>query len=203
MKKLTILLIILLLTTGCSSLFAFTPERAAMQRVMQNPDPNFRVDPASVRVLQTQPVGEAVIALVSFTGQRSGTKETCSYVYVLERGRLGWRSPGGGGGCQSGQGAQNPIEIGSGWNGTGGPDPQAGYSHTAGLVNQEDVTSVEVAWDDGEIQTVDVFNSSYLAGRTGQNTPTRVRALNAQGEEVHAWSPPQPPPGKVEPTAVP
>lgn len=70
------------------------------------------------------------------------------------------------------------------------------YTEVDGFVYQPEIVSLEVSWEDGETQTVDVVNGAYLALRSGIQEVTQIRALDAAGEVVYAYKSPAPAPGK-------
>ncbi len=193
-RRISLILSIPLITlflAGCISgpNMAFTPEQVAIRGVIDQHGSGAVVDQSSVQIRQSLPMDRNTFVVVSFTQMEGDRKDKCLFVYHLIRNIIGaWQPRSGGGGC-SGTfigGPEQPgqsVEIGGGQSGSTGPgDP--GYSHTAGLVNQKDITKVRVTWNDGSQQEVDVINSSYIAVRTGSLINQKVEGLNADGEVV-------------------
>jgi hypothetical protein len=188
-------LVALLFLGGCS--LTFSPEQAAIQTVLESqirPQPN----PSTVRVLQSQPWEDGVVVLLTYQAvDQSGGVFECLSMYQTQRSILGWMGGSGGGGCGPAGGDDQPLGIGAGQQrGSQG----IGLSHVRGLVYNEDISMVDVVWDDGESQRVEVVNNSYLALRAGAHTWAELQALNANGEVVYTRQNGPPAPGKESST---
>lgn len=178
-----------LLLAACTSVTpAFTPEQAVAQVVLHSPRQDVVVDVASVKALQRLDVAGKTFVVVANNQQAGDHLETCLGLYEARRSPLiGWVSGSGGGGC-SGQIAGNPeppqpMEVGGGSQSSGDPS-EPDICTTYGKVNQPDIVTVRVTWNDGQVQEVPVVNGSYAAIRVGQFSMTHVDGLNEKGEPV-------------------
>jgi hypothetical protein len=180
----------LVVLTGCG----FSPEQAALRALMEG-SPTTQINPATIQALQSQSWGETVNVLVAFQAiEENGQVFQCLFLYEAHKSRqLGWGVSHSGGGCGPLGGSGEPIGIGGGQHsGTGRP----AISHATGLVFQPDIASIEIVWDDGERQRVEVVNNSYLALRTGRHEYAQIQALNGKDEVIYTYENPPPAPGK-------
>jgi hypothetical protein len=189
------LVLALLFLSGCS--LTFSPEQAAIRTVLESqirPQP----DPATVRVLQSQPWGDSVVVLLTYQAvDQGGGVVECLSMYEIQRNTLGWMGGSGGGGCSPAGGDGQVIGIGAGQHrGSQG----IGLSHVTGFVYDEDISTVDVLWDDGEREQVEVVNGSYLALRSRAHTWAELQALNADGQVVYTHQNGPPAPGKESST---
>jgi len=195
-RHLTIFLCSLLLLSACSQMLNFTPERAAIQEVLRSSEANLPVDPDSVQVLQTLAQGENTLVLVAFQRERAtALPDECLFMYEMHRSVLGWVAGSGGGGCGPIGGGGQPLDVGSGAH----RSDELASSHVTGLVRDPLIASVEVTWDDGEVQQVPVVNGSYLAWREGVSSPVQVSGLDAQDQVIYTSDSPILAPGKETP----
>lgn len=180
---------LLLLAAGCAEM-AYSPESAAQQAVRSGRImPDLKVDPNSIQVLQSQPLGKSTLVLVSYQGMqaRNGPMD-CLYTFEAQKGALGWTSGGGGGGCSNAKPDPTAMPISVGGNsGSGTGDP--GYSSVSGLVYRPDIQSVQVTWEDGMSQLAAVSNHSYLAVRGGVFKMKKVEAIDANRVTVYTNEP--------------
>lgn len=197
MNKLSFWLVIAILVLGLSACnVSFSPERAAVQEVLDmNGTPgNMQVDPATIQVLQKQSLQDDEMVLVAFQAiQDNGQLSECLFMHQVHRGLLGWVIASGGGGCGPAGGSGEPLEISAGR--YAGPYRQSS-SHVAGKVYEEGIVAVEVTWDDGERQRVQVVNASYLAVREDLHAHAQLQALNANDQVVYTFQNLPPAPGK-------
>jgi hypothetical protein len=183
-------LLVTVLLTAC----AFSPEQAAIRALLEAPR-TMQVKPATIRVLQTQSLGDEVNILILFNAtQENGQVSQCLFLYEAYESRpVGWVIDGSGGGCGPVGGSGESIGIGAGQHsGSGRP----ALSHVKGLVHQASIQAVEVIWDDGEHQHVEVVNDSYLAVRGGLHEYVQLQALNEKGEVICTHDNPPPAPDK-------
>jgi hypothetical protein len=61
------------------------------------------------------------------------------------------------------------------------------------------IASVEVTWEDGEVQQVPVVNNSYLAWREGVSDPVQILGLDAGDQVIYTSDAPVLAPGKEAP----
>lgn len=190
---------LVLFLSGCSPLFAFTPEQVATEQALNFGSMGGSVDPNSVRVTQTLPLADRVIVQVAFRAtDEQGRLNECLFVYETIKSALGWRTGSGGGSCSgvNNQPEPNPIGVGTGH--SGGVDFE--YTHVDGEVYQPDIVVVEVEWEDGTTQKVEVINSTYLVARVGDHNPVEIRGLSDDNVVLFTFQPPNDrmPPGKME-----
>lgn len=189
-------LVIMLLIAGCDTMLNFTPERAAVQEALRFGDPNLPVDPDSVQVLQTLAQGEMTIVLVAFQrGRGMAFPDECLAIHEVRRTALGWATGSGGTGCGPIGGNGESLGLGSGAHRSN----ESTSSHTFGLVRDPLIATVEVAWDDGQVQRVPVVNGSYLAWRDGLSSPSQVTGLDASAQVIYTSESPVFPPAKEMP----
>ena len=197
MNKLSFWLVTVILVLGLSACnLSFSPEGAAVQTVLDvnRTSSHMQVDPATIRVLQKQSLQDDEMVLVAFQAiQDNGQLSECLSMYQLHRGLLGWTAGSGGGGCEPAGGGGEPLRIGAGRNSN--PD-RTSSTHVAGRVYEDGIVAVEVTWDDGQRQRVQVVNGSYLAVREGLHDYAQLQALNAKDEVVYTHENPPPAPGK-------
>jgi hypothetical protein len=187
-----------LLLAGCQSLMAFTPEQAAMQNALDyDLGSDYTLDPNSIRVLQSQRLQDSTLVLVSFQENRQGSRMQCLFHFETHRVPIGtWVSGSGGGGCSSADQGRTPLEVGMGKSMNSQPG-RLNYIEVDGFVNQEDIQTVKVTWQDGETQQVEVVNGTYLAARAGSQEIEKIEGLDASGQVVYTHTPPVPAPGKL------
>jgi hypothetical protein len=185
----------LLFLSGCS--LTFSPEQAAIQTVLESqvrPQPN----PSTIRVLQSRPWRDGAVVLLTYQAvDQDGGISECLSMYETQRSMLGWIGGSGGGSCSPAGGDGQALGIGAGQH-SGGDG--IGLSHVTGLVHNEDISMVDVVWDDGERQQVEVVNGSYLALRAGAHMWAELQALNADGEVIYTHRNAPPAPGKESST---
>lgn len=184
----------MLLLAACGPAFAFTPERAVIQDLMTSNAG--QIIPDSIRVLQVQPWQDGRLVLAAYQIQDVNQVQDCvSITQVIQRG-TGWDSTGGGAGCWPAGANDMPVDVGGG--GLSGSDRQP-LKYYYGLVYDPNISTVEVSWDDGEVQSVPVVNSSYLLARNGNPEALQVRALNAAQEVIFSFDMVEPDASKQEP----
>lgn len=178
-----------LFASGCSSLLAFSPEQVAANQALSFGSMGTTVDPNSVRITQTRPLGDRMIVQVAFLAtDNQGRLNECLFVYETVKGTLGWRAGSGGGGCGGVNNSPetNPLGVGTGH--SGGRDFE--YSHVDGQVYRPDIVFVEVDWEDGTTDRVEVVNSTYLIPRLGNHSPKEIRGLSEEEEVLYTFQPP-------------
>lgn len=198
-KKLLLTFFSLALLAGCQ-MFAFSPEQAAMQAVLNNQGHNTSIDSNSLQVLQTQELGEMTLVHMRYKGMDARMGETfCDAMYAVKKSKLGgWSPTSGGGGCSNQRPDdpnQPPVSMGGNRSSGNGPN-EPGHTVLSGLVNQEDIKSIQITWIDGTVQQTDVVNGSYLAGRIGQFAWSKIEGLDADDQVVYTAESPEPAEGK-------
>lgn len=193
------LLLLSSLLTACSA-FSFSPETAALSAVKESYDhQDALLDANSLMVLQSHRADDYAVVLLSYKSTHAGSGiNDCMSMYHVEKSRLGgWFAGSGGGSCSSGRTAEDipPVDVGGNRMGSSGPD-DPGFSAVYGAVNQEDIASVQILWNDDQQQEVPVVNASYLAFRDGEFDYQTVKALDSDGQVVYEYSP-QIAPGKL------
>ncbi len=183
------------------------PEAAAVQTVIQSNGTvaNFQLEANSVTVRQTIPVDDHFVVVVSFRGlmpmnDPGGGPQRCLFSYQVLRARLGgWVTGNGGGSCTSVSLENgNPAPVTMGGSTSSGSDlGNVFYSSVEGEVNQNDIVTIQVSWNDGKVDTVPVVNGTYFTIRRGQFQMAKVDGLNEAGEVLYT-SQPQAAPGKEQ-----
>lgn len=192
----TLLITLLLLTlTGCQALMSLTPEQVAIQAVMEQNRPDVQVDQQTIQVLQSQAWGEGRLVLVAYQQvERNRPRTQCLQMNEIDRPRGRWAAGNSSAGCTPIGGSPDPLDVGSG---TSSGSDRPGLSYVSGNVNDPAIVAVEVVWADGEVQQVDVINSSYLAAREGVLSPVEVRGLDTDGNVIYSSQTGVPAPGKT------
>ncbi len=191
------ILLITLFLAGCSisgPIMTVTPEQAAIRAAVERPGNHAVVNQGSVQVRQSVQFDRYTFVVLSFNQIEDNRKDTCTFVTQTFRNALGrWQPSSSGGGCSGmpiGQPEppKMPVEAGGGQSGSAGQG-EPDYSHTAGLVNRNDIAKVRVTWNDGSQQEADVVNGSYIVVRTGRFNNQKIEGLNADGEVVYSNDP--------------
>ena len=151
------LLLLMIVVSACSG-FAFSPERAATQELIEY---NAAIAD-SIRIHQSQPWQGKVVVLASYLSNEGGEMASCEAVFQMERTAGSWHVGGSGIGCSVPPNTE-PVSFGSGTQGVA-PDDLS-YAH--GLVTLNAAEVVEVTWQDGAVQKAQVVNGSFLALREG------------------------------------
>jgi hypothetical protein len=183
--------------SSCQTLFNFSPDRAAVQEVITNPPASLEVHRETIRVLQLQESEQGIMVLTTYlaTGE-SGQISECLSLYKTAKDSQGWTALGQGSSCwPAALMDQDLISVSIGQNAT----DESSLSDVTGLVYDPQIKSIEVFWDDGTIQAVEVIKSSYLAVRSGQYSVQFIHAFNETGELVYSYQKPTPAPGKENP----
>ena len=171
---------------------AFTPEAGAAQAVVDQILPDFQVDPQSIEVTQSGPIGENVAVQVRFQGIRAAQgREECLGVYEMHKTMFGgWTSGSGGTGCASSRPPvdEMPFRAGQSTFSDGNPQNSASYAIAHGEIYNEDITHMLVTWNDGNTQQVEVVNRTFMAIRPGSIQAVNFDALDKNGEIVHSTS---------------
>ncbi|MEJ2600944.1 MAG: hypothetical protein P8Z00_21610 [Anaerolineales bacterium] len=188
----TIALLVLFTAAGCRGLLSFSPERAVVQTVLSSNTFGMQAQPDTVQVLQSKTLEGNQFVQVAFQAvDERGLQQECLFVYETRRTPVGFVTGSGGGGCgPTNQPDEAPIGISVGSSGGAG----VVYTEADGFVYQPEIASLEVIWEDGEKQAVEVVNGAYLALRSGRQALDQIKALDAAGEVVytHESGPPIP-----------
>jgi len=170
------ILLFLLLLVACTG-FAFTPESAATQELIEY---NAAIAD-SIRVHQTQPWEGKMVVLASYLSNERDEAMSCEAVLVMTHEKIGWRMAGSGIGCTNPPSTE-AVTYGSGSQGM----PPDAFSYAHGLVELNAAEWVEITWGDSIPQRVSVVNGSYLALRDGSvQMIARVEVLDAAEEVIH------------------
>jgi hypothetical protein len=156
---------------ACGSLLTFTPEEAAVRDITERGSSRLGVDPTTVRVLQVQPWQESTAVLLFYTVNLEVEEEDdCLRLTTVQRVGLDWRTQRVATACmEADTWALRPLEV------------VTDSNHVMGLVTAEGAVQVEVEWDDGETQQVEIINGSFLALTEGSRKACRVQVLDADG----------------------
>ena len=189
-----IALMVFLTAAGCSGLLNFSPERAAVQEILSGNSFGMQAQPDTVQVLQSKALEGTKFVQVAFQAvDDQGRQQECLFVYETRKTPVGFVAGSGGGGCGIGKPpGGEPISVGVGSSGGAG----VVYTEADGFVYQPEIASLEVTWEDGETQMIEVVNGAYLALRSGRQELAQIKALDADGEVVYTYESPAPAPGK-------
>ncbi len=192
-----LLFALLAASAGCSGGLAFTPDQAAVESAMRSAaTTDLTPDPDSMAVLQTQKLGDSTLVLLRFTAlHSSGQVSECLHLYEVYRRGLGFIPGSGGGGCGPAGGEGEAFGVGMGHHSNSAPG-RLTFSDVNGLLYDPDLVSIEILWDDGEVQQALVSNGSYLAVRQGTHQVETITGRDAGGEVLSTWEHPQSIPGK-------
>jgi hypothetical protein len=184
----------LLMTAGCRGLLNFSPERAAVQEILSGNSFGMQAQPDTVQVLQSKVLEGTKFVQVAFQAvDEQGRQQQCLFLYETRKTPVGFVTGSGGGGCGIGKPpGDGPISVGVGSSGGAG----VVYTEADGFVYQPEIVSLEVIWEDGQTQTIEVVNGAYLALRSGRQELAQIKALNADGDVVYTYESPTPAPGK-------
>jgi hypothetical protein len=184
----TIAILAFFLAAGCRGALNFSPERAVVQEILSGDSFGIQAVPDSVRVLQTNELEGTTFVQVAFQAiDEQNRRQNCLFVYETRRFATGFASGGGGGGCSFGEPPDNAlIGVSLGSSSGAGVD----YTEVDGFAYRPEIVSVEVIWEDGETQRVDVVNGAYLALRSGIQEVTQILALDAAGDAVYTYEAP-------------
>lgn len=163
-----------------------TPEEAAVRHVRRMETANFTIASNSVEAIQAIALQNQVLVLVQYSGTRPGSVvDICETVLETRRTRLnGWKVIHGAGLCHEGNPVNSSRVTSGGSRGQHTPqDP--GYSTAYGQVRDPQIIKVEVTWEDGHLQPVDVQESTYFAVREGGFSIKKIDAYNDQLEIVY------------------
>jgi hypothetical protein len=187
---------IYLILVGCAPFFPISPqsghaspEMAAVQAVLTGHD-GTKVIADSMQVLQSFDLDGNISVLMKFQMVNDGLLMDCDYVYETQRRIFGWVSSSGGGGCSSGPAGEQQISLGGGTSISG----NRSTSRAHGIVYDENITSIEVVWDDHLVQWADVNNSSFLLVRNGKSHWLQVVGYDYAETAVYRWNQPDPAP---------
>jgi hypothetical protein len=179
-----LLLLLSLLLTACGSSGGLTPEIAVLRKLTVARG----IDPFSIRILQSQAYQKHVLILISYTGTSlKGKRMGCGSFYDTYRDdKSTWMVGSQGMSCES----IGPFGV---WSiGTGGgvshlaePGGGALYSYIYGQMDNEDIVTVTITWEDGQTQTTPVRQGTYLVIRDGQHSYLNVEGKDASGSTVY------------------
>ena len=181
-------LLMILTFPGCIPI-AFSPEAAATREALRQKFPDSVIDPGSLQLLQKLEMNDSNFILISFEQNRAKSgRESCLFLYNVQKTRLGGFMPASsGGGCSNERldPAVSPMTSGANSSsGNGNSDP--GYSAANGQVFRDDIEIVQVTWSDDTTQQVDVINKSYIAARTGLFEMKKVEGLSADKKVLYS-----------------
>jgi hypothetical protein len=176
MKLTRFLPLLVLFLVSCGN-FALTPEQAVQQDLLQN----FQAQAGTIRIHQNQPWRDSQIVLASFMSFADNQQSNCEAVFEMVSTGIGWQLSGSGIGCASPP-SNEAVRSGSGTQGVK-PD-QLSYAY--GIVNIAEAQWVEITWQDGSVNRVQVLNGSYLVLRDGSFPMiARVEVLDSSEEIIH------------------
>ena len=183
--------------SSCQTLFNFSPDRAAVEELITNSPVSLEIHPETIRVLQLLESEQGIMVLTTYLAtSESDQMNECLSLYKTAKVSQGWSAYAQGSNCwPAALIDQESIRVSMGQNSTG----VSSWSDVSGLVYDPLIKSIEVIWDDGTIQDLDIVKGSYLAVRSGQYSVQFVHALNEAGELVYSYQKTNPAPGKENP----
>jgi hypothetical protein len=163
-----------------------TPEEAAIRHVREMETANFTIVSNSVEAIQAVALKDQVLVLVQYSGTRfAGDVDICETVLETKKTPLNsWKVNSGAGICHEVY-PVNSIPVTTGSSRGQATLQSPGYSTTYGLVRDPQITKVVVTWEDGNIQQVEVRESTFFAVREGGFDWKKVVAFNNQNEIVY------------------
>lgn len=184
----TITAIVLLAVLSACIPTAFSPEAGAAQAVADSKMDNFQVDPQTIQVAQSLPIDDEYVVLVRFQGNRAGSgREECLGVYRMSKGFMGnWNNFSSGSGCSNSRPPveEMPFSSGLNWFSTGDQPNNQGYAVANGEVFDDSIVKILLTWNDGNTQSVDVVEQTYMAVRTGKFNLVKFEGLDDTGNVV-------------------
>ena len=186
-----------LILSACQALFSFSPDRAAVQEIVLNSPSMNEIHRDTIRVLQMQEFDPGIMVLATYlaTAEEDQMSE-CLALFQTEKTTEGWDAHSQGAACWPAALVDtDPIQVIYGQTNIDGQSS----SNISGLVYKPEINTIEIVWEDGENQKVEVIKGSYLALRLGQQEFQVINALNESGELVYSYEKPTPAPGKETP----
>jgi hypothetical protein len=186
-----------LFLTACREILNFSPDRAAVQEIVLNSPPMIEVHRDTIRILQMQEFNPGFMVLATYLATAEADQlSECLALYHAEKGVEGWNARSQGSGCWPAElMEEDPIQVLRGHSRSG----IQSSSDVSGLVYDPEIKSIELTWDDGEKQVLDVVKGSFLSVRSGLHELQTINALNQSGERVFSQDIPTPAPGKETP----
>jgi hypothetical protein len=185
------------LLSSCQALLNFSPDRAAVQEIIMNSPQSLEVHRETIRVLQLQESEQGILVLTTYLATHENDQiSECLALYRTAKTSDGWTAFGQGSSCwPAALVDEDSISISMGQQTT----DESTSSNVAGLVYDPQIKLIEVVWDDGITQAVEVVKSSYLAVRSGQYSVQFISAFDETGEVVYSYQQPTSAPGKESP----
>jgi hypothetical protein len=185
------------LLSSCQALLNFSPDRATVQEIIINSPQSLEVHRETIRVLQLQESEQGILVLTTYLATHENDQiSECLALYRTAKTSDGWTAFDQGSSCwPAALVDQDSISISMGQQTTN----ENTSSNVAGLVYDPQIMSIEVIWDDGTTQAIDIVKRSYLAVRSGQYTVQFIHAFDETGEMVYSYQKPTPAPAKESP----
>lgn len=186
-----------LFLTACQALFSFSPDRAAVQEIILNSPSMIEVHRDTIRVLQMQEYDPGMMVLVTYLVTADSQISECLALFHAEKAVEGWNARSHGSGCWPAELADEeaPLQVIRGQSRSGNQSS----SDASGLVYDHEIETIQLTWNDGENQVLEVIKGSFLSVRTGLYDLQTLNALDASGELVYSHEIPSPAHGKETP----
>lgn len=187
-----------LFLTSCQAFFNFSPDRAAVQEIVMNSPSMVEVHRDTIRVLQMKEFDPGFIVLATYLATAEGGQMSeCLAMFYAEKAVEGWDAHSRGSSCWPAELVQEepPIQVIRGQSRSG----DQSSSDASGLIYDPEIKTLQLTWDDGESQTLEVIKGSFLSVRAGLHELQTVNALNESGQIVYTHNIPIPAPGKETP----
>jgi hypothetical protein len=184
-----------LFLTACQSLLNFSPDRAAVQEIVLNSPSMIEVHRDTIRVLQLQEFDPGTMVLATYLATAEGDQlSECLALFYAEKAIEGWNAHSRVSSCWPAELVEEeaPIHFIHGKSRSG----DQSTSDTSGLVYDPEIKAIQLIWEEGDSQVLEVVKGSFLLVRTGQHELKAINALNESGELVYSQEIPAPAPGK-------
>lgn len=198
MRRMSLFLAASLFLTACQSIFTFSPDRAAVQEIVLNSPSMIEVHRDTIRVLQLQEFDPGILVLATYLATAEGSQlSECLALFYSEKAVEGWNAHSRGSSCWPAELAEeeSPLHFIHGQSRSGNQST----SDASGLIYDPEITSVQLTWEDGETQVLEIVKRSFLSVRNGQHELKVVEGLDESGELVYSQEIPEPPPDKTVP----
>ena len=194
----SLILVAFLTITACQSLLSFSPDRAAVQEIVLHSPSMMEVHRDTIRVLQMQEFDPGIMVLATYLTTTEGSQMSeCLALFHAQKGAEGWNARSQGSGCWPAELIEEepPIQVIRGQRSSGNQSS----SDVSGLVMDPEIKTIQITWQDGESQVLEVVKGSFLSVRSGLHDLQTIDALNEAGELVYSEVIPTPAPGKSSP----
>ena len=172
-----------LFISGCSSLFGFGPEQAAIYHLVNTESSlvEFAIVPDSVRADQSQPWQDTFIVLVTFNSLEAGVNmNDCLALIRVRQIEDNWSSNMVAICCWT-AGSEDVYQVCSGQSDS---PANVDLSYLSGAIYDDRIAAFDVLWEDGLRGEYPTVNRTLLVLRGGIHEPAQIRPLDPVGRLV-------------------